>query len=339
MNVVFNPVLPMMWWFIIAFLAVMFVIGWGVAAIRSKSLNLNWVGSVVVIGALVGLTLNPGIEQVVETEIVATPEEDEVERIESDYNVFFVVDTTSSIAAEDWDGQPRLVGVREDIETIVEQFPNSRYAMITFDSEAIMRVPITSDSTAVISAARTLRQEITSGSSGSSVGTASAMLSEVMSANFDETKKAVVFFFSDGEQTSAQPREGYEAAGLFVDTGLVLGYGTEEGAPMRIRSGYSEEGEGNYIVGADGEVGISTIDEANLQQIAEELNVEYVKRNPGSPLNVAPGGDGSLIGEVSTNSVSVFGLYWVFALLVIVGMLLLLADFIVRAMRTRRAVL
>ena len=80
----------------------------------------------------------------------------------SDANVLFVVDTTGSMAAEDYDGdEPRLVGVRHDVMALADEFPGAHYALVTFNSKTRVIVPWTTDRGALDSAARLLRQEWT----------------------------------------------------------------------------------------------------------------------------------------------------------------------------------
>ena len=64
----------------------------------------------------------------------------------SDANVLFVVDTTGSMAAQDYDGgEPRLVGVRHDIAALADEFSGAHFALITFNSKTRVIVPWTTD--------------------------------------------------------------------------------------------------------------------------------------------------------------------------------------------------
>ena len=80
----------------------------------------------------------------------------------SDANVLFVVDTTGSMAAEDYNGgEPRLAGVRHDIAALADEFPGAHFALVTFNSRTRVIVPWTTDRGALDSATQLLRQEWT----------------------------------------------------------------------------------------------------------------------------------------------------------------------------------
>ena len=85
-------------------------------------------------------------------------------------DVYLVVDTTSSVMARDYgDARPRLEGVRADIKALTTQLAGARFALVTFDIDTTVRLPLTSDGAAVSAAADTLRPETSVWSRGSSV--------------------------------------------------------------------------------------------------------------------------------------------------------------------------
>jgi len=315
MNLTVTPAIPLGWWVAVAIASTLFIVAWGTYARSKKNLNASWLVSAATILLLLGAILNPGIVTSETTESNAD-QSDDSGKIESSYDVYLVVDTTSSIAAEDWnEGEPRLVGVKSDIAEIITQYPNSRYTLITFDSVATMRVPITNDSSAVLSTVSALQQEVTGNSRGSSVGEAAGLLSETLEKNSDPDRQNIVFLFSDGEQTSNKEIESYAASSEYVSSGLVLGYGTEQGGRMKQRIGYAAPSD-SYIKDVNGNDGFSIINETNLNTIATDLGVKYLHRIYGETLDVAPGSEGSVIDKIDTKRFGVFGLYWVFAILI-----------------------
>ncbi|MBX9245989.1 VWA domain-containing protein [Actinotalea ferrariae] len=199
-------------------------------------------------------------------------------------DVFFVVDRTGSMAAEDWSDErlPRLDGMRHDLPGLVAAVPGARYSIIAWDSQASRQLPLTTDARAVRSWAQTARQEITAFSSGSLVDRPLEPLQRALvgAAERDPGHVRLVFFLSDGEQTTDGEPASYEAVADLVDGGAVLGYGTAEGGPMRSYDGALEpDPEAPYIVDdATGEQAVSRIDEAALQAVAEQLGVPYVHR-------------------------------------------------------------
>ena len=227
-------------------------------------------------------------------------------------DVFFVVDRTGSMAAEDWEGgAPRLDGVRHDVRALVDAIPGARYSVLAWDSEATRQLPLTVDENAVDAWAATLRQEITAYSSGSLVDRPLDALARALEGAAEKNPSHVrlVFFLSDGEQTTEGEPRSYAAVAPLVDGGAVLGYGTAEGAPMRSYDGSVDlDPEAPYITdpsqpaGADGEAppAISRIDEARLAAIADQLGVPYVHRT--GPTEVA-----SLVADLDPEEIAADG--------------------------------
>ena len=193
-------------------------------------------------------------------------------------NVFFVVDRTGSMNAEDYAGeQPRLDGVKADMERIMGMTEGARYSILSFDSTATKQLPLTTDAGAASAWIDTLTTEPTAYSTGSNVDRPlQTLLQEISDAKREDPDSSVlVYVLSDGENTDGRESESFSQAAGFVDGGAVLGYGTSEGGPMKTQGG-PEDGE--YITGPDGQQGISVIDEQQLETIAGELGVPYLHR-------------------------------------------------------------
>jgi Ca-activated chloride channel homolog len=197
----------------------------------------------------------------------------------SDANVLFVVDTTGSMAAQDYDaGAPRLAGVRHDIAALADEFPGAHFSLVTFNSRTRVIVPWTTDRGALDSATQLLRQEWSLYAQGTRLDEPLATMRDVLPRAGPSQGYDVIFFMSDGEQTAQPAPESFEPVGDIVAGGAVLGYGTTDGARMHVYIGHDEHPE-EYI--ADDETGadaVSRIDEANLVRIADELGVSYVHR-------------------------------------------------------------
>lgn len=224
-------------------------------------------------------------------------------------DVFFVVDRTGSMAAEDYDGEdPRLAGVRADMAEIVGDLPGARFSIIAFDSQATSELPLTSDGRAVRSWVDTLRQEVTYYSGGSSIDRPRQALSEALARAQEANPGNVrlVFMFSDGENTSGDttgqeaPGAWTDSAGL-VDAGAVLGYGTSEGGTMRSYDGTDRTGPGTtsplIMDDSTGEPAVSRYDEANLLGVADQLGVPFEHR-------VEPGGLEELVGSIDIEEIA-----------------------------------
>jgi Ca-activated chloride channel family protein len=242
---------------------------------------------------------------------------------EGGLEVYFVVDTTSSMAAEDFgnDANPRLAGVRADISGLAQSFAGAEFALLTFDSSAVQRMPLTSDLTALRSAVTVLTQEVTTYSSGSSIDAPRELLERVLAdaeeANPDRPR--VVYYFGDGEQTVDTEPGSFESIAPSIDGGAVLGYGTEEGGRMLSYDGYNDMySETSYIqdfsVSPPVEA-ISRIDEPRLETIAEQLGVEYEHRDAGQGVDTLVDGIEFSTPEVNTETgTAPTELYWLLAL-------------------------
>ncbi|MCU1517633.1 MAG: hypothetical protein JWQ75_2354 [Pseudarthrobacter sp.] len=240
----------------------------------------------------------------------------------ADVNVFFVADTSSSIVAEDYgNGSPRLDGVRQDIRAIAGELAGARFTLLTFDSSAVVRMPLSTDTTALDTAVAVLEPQVTAFSKGSSVTAAGKLLAERLSAARDShpERPRLVFYLGDGEQTSAAAPEAMKLDGGLVNGGAVLGYGTAAGGRMKENTGQRSGAGAGYIqdrTSGSSRDALSVIDEGRLQGIAGQLGVPYVHRSAGDA--VAPMMQAADPGELqrASNEEGLDGrteLYWIFA--------------------------
>lgn len=324
---IFQPVLNV---FLLALLcapvAALAVIALTKAKGRDKAL---WAMRLVMLLACFFMFLRPGIPGGA-TETLAT-----------DTDIVLVVDTTASIVAEDWNGdEPRLDGVRADVQTIVDEYPGARFALITFDASADLRMPLTTDATALVSSLEVLRPEVTSRSRGSSIGIANQLLADTLSnaAEASPDRSRMVFYFGDGEQTVTSPPEPFDGSERLTDAGAVLGYGTAEGGPMQLNTG-SVDGSSSGYIEYQGANALSVIDEANLEAIAADLGVDYQHRTadaeltlPEAPSTTTSYAESGTVGNVTE-------LYWIAALVVValLGVELTRASMLVARLRLLRA--
>ncbi|MDV3220898.1 VWA domain-containing protein [Intrasporangium sp.] len=218
---------------------------------------------------------------------------DEVEATATNLNVYFVVDTTSSIIAEDWGGEnPRVAGVRGDVADLALALSGARYSIVTFDQVARVRLPLTTDTTALDAALATLLPEPAEYSRGSSVTVADERLGTLLqqAAERHPERGRIVFYLGDGEQTAEGEPPPFTIPSELIHGGAVLGYGTSEGGRMKsTRARYDESA--SYLqdptTGADA---VSVIDEDRLRQLAGQLGLPYHHRVAGE--SVLPVVDG-----------------------------------------------
>jgi Ca-activated chloride channel family protein len=276
-------------WLLLVLLPALGLAGW--LALRAEaSVRRRWWLRVAAVVALLGLGLGPSLPRQTEQELGVAVE------------IFFVVDRTGSMAAEDWgDGAPRLDGVRQDVPALVAAVPGARYSVIAWDSEATRQLPLTTDARAVSAWSQTFQQEITAYSSGSLVDRPLTALTTALqgAAERNPSHVRLVFFLSDGEQTTEGEPASFEALAPLVDGGAVLGYGTTGGGPMRSYDGSLDPvPDAPFILdgsGDDAPPPISVIDEEALRTVADQLGVEYVHREgpDGARSGAGSGGAGS----------------------------------------------
>lgn len=240
----------------------------------------------------------------------------------SDLNVFFVVDTTTSMVAEDHGSRtPRMDGVRQDIMAIAAELPGARFSLLTFDTKGHVRMPLTTDTLALETITSVLEPQVTAYAKGSSISAARQVLAERLAAARDShpQRPRLVFYLGDGEQTSSAAPEPLGMGNGLVSGGAVLGYGTPAGGRMKENSGLESDGgdrESRYVQDMEGRDAVSVIDEGRLREIASQLQVPYVHRAAGDP--AAPMLQQARPGtmESAANDASLPGrteLYWVLA--------------------------
>ena len=198
------------------------------------------------------------------------------------------------MAAEDWDGnKPRIDGVRNDVAIMMNILTGSRFSIMSWDSKVHTDLPLTSDASAVVAYMDSFDRELSSSSQGSSVNRPAQDLAKLLKKNKERHPQNVraLFVFSDGETsnqnhwTSAPAGEAsdWDAVKEYIDGGLILGYGTEEGGPMKVLrlgdSGSQSGGEPEYIHDSSqpgDPIAISKIDEAALADVASRVGIDYV---------------------------------------------------------------
>lgn len=235
-------------------------------------------------------------------------------------DVFFVVDTTASMSAEDdIEGSTRLAGVQRDIVALVDELAGADFAMITFDSVVALRVPLTHDAAAVLTATTTLRPEVSERSLGSSVGAAAETLHSQLeaSAAASPNRARVVYYFGDGEQTVARSVESFGASAALIGGGAVFGYGTAAGGSMRVGSLDSADAGEMILDPRTGEAALSRTDEETMNVIAAELAVDYRHRADSSAVSAGDLRLSVVQHDGSLNRTATTGLYWLPALLLL----------------------
>lgn len=243
---------------------------------------------VLIVVAFVAVLVRPGYgEREVETQV-------------ADVEVMVVVDRTWSMTAVDHDGdQPRVTGVRDDLQALVEALPGTRFSLVTWGTDARLELPFTSDTAALLGAVDTMDLENPYDGSGTRMDTPLPVITDALAKAEEQypDRRRMLVFLSDGENTAEGRQESYADLTSYVDGGLVLGYGTKQGARMPLAADLSDS-EG-YLQTENGPA-ISKADPANLRRLADETGADFVRRSgSGGMEELAAGFEGEYVTETA----------------------------------------
>lgn len=213
----------------------------------------------------------------------------EVPTVTPNVDVIFVVDNTLSILAEDYgdNNGRRIDGIKADCQYITEQFPGASYSVIAFGNNVQQMIPYTTDATMTVETIGSLH----GGSQYHANGTSLNAVMQSMEKMLDDGRSnyKILFFISDGEIQSSEALKSYAGLDKLIDAGAVLGYGTEQGGPMKPVEHYLEESEWEYLTyyddNFDEQKALSKIDEKNLKSIASDFGVDYIHMTEQSKIH------------------------------------------------------
>lgn len=269
----FNPLLPFA---VLVPLTLVIVLACGVVAMTRSGRRIMWILRALTVVVMATALARPGI-----------PSEVAVTKEEATAQVYLVVDITASMVAEDWNGnEPRLEGLKADIEDLIDAMPSAKFSLLVFDSTSTMRVPLTTDDAALRSAVSILEPEPTLSSSGTSPMEPAQLLSNRLAkgAEAHPGEDQYVFYFGDGEATAENAPKTFDGEYALAG-GAVFGYGTEQGGKMKETLDHFSERTPKYITDrTTNQPALSKIDENNLKTIASALNVEYVHRSAATSI-------------------------------------------------------
>ena len=216
--------------------------------------------------------------------------------IASDLSVLFVIDTSVSMRALDYDGnKERFEGVINDCCYIVDELSNSKFSIITFSDTAQKVIPFTNDTDMVQAELKAISLENDLYAKGSSMNIVKDTLEKSLieeKERQNEDTKLIVFFITDGEITKeGENLESFSNLSQYISDGAVMGYGTKDGGKM-VNSTYSNQPNSDfyYIYYYDDNTyqkvtAISKIDENNLKKIASDLKIDYIQMSEKSNID------------------------------------------------------
>lgn len=184
--------------------------------------------------------------------------------------IMLAVDVSNSMLAEDF-APNRLERTKYAIARLLEGIDEERVGLIVFAGDAYVQLPITAD---YVSARNFVRQ--ISPSMVSRQGTAIGAAIELAASSFssDSEGSRVVILISDGENHEDNALGAAKAAAEKGITIYAIGIGTPEGAPISLNGEFIADEQGNMIV--------SRLDEASLEQIALSTGGAYIRASAQS---------------------------------------------------------
>lgn len=248
----FQPVLP---WPILAVVAGALLLARLVAlrqallsAGRRRLAALRWTGVTLAVLLLIAATTRPAL-------LDTGNRHGATAAAGANLNVFLVVDQSAHSGIEDYgNGEPRIVGMRDDIAALIKQYPAARYALVGFASKASLDWPLSEDVWSLRPTIAALGSQ--NASPDANAGAADNVLRYqlIQATQQYPGSRNVVLYFGSGVPGSRAPQDDFSLMRGSVAGGAVLGYGRTD-----------------------------AIDEVELRKIAAQLDVPYTHRDFGQP--------------------------------------------------------
>lgn len=190
--------------------------------------------------------------------------------------IMVALDVSQSMLAEDIKPD-RLSRAKLEIVDLMNRLGGDEIGLVLFSGASFIQFPLTFDYTTARVALDDAAPDVIS-RPGTAVGDAILMALR----GFDEkrTSQKVIVLMTDGEDHEGDP---VEAARQAADEGVIIyaiGFGTPQGDPIP-----EYDGSGQvigYKKDRSGEVVLSRLDEATLQQVASVTNGEYYRASAGA---------------------------------------------------------
>lgn len=188
-------------------------------------------------------------------------------------DIVFALDVSKSMLAED-SAPNRLERAKQIISKIIDKLGSDRIGIIIYAGNAYPLLPITTDHGAAKMFLQSANPNMVS-SQGTSINDAIALANSYY--NNDEQTNRFLFIISDGED---HQDDGLTAINQATKDGIktyTIGVGNpEKGAPIPIRENGQVIG---YKKDQDGEVVLTQMNEATLNEIADKGNGAYILGN------------------------------------------------------------
>ena len=179
--------------------------------------------------------------------------------------MMLVVDVSNSMLAEDFEPN-RLERTKYAISKLFEGLQQERVGVVVFAGEPKVQLPITSDYRMAQAFTKRISPSLV-GEQGTAIGKALELASLSFSSQSEQSR--VMVLITDGEN---HEDDAVEVARRAAEQGIriyTIGIGTPEGAPIKIG--------GDYVKDEEGEMVVSKLGEAMLEEIASVSEGAYVR--------------------------------------------------------------
>lgn len=205
-------------------------------------------------------------------------------RATNETDVIIATDITGSMAVHDahngtQDTVTRLDAAKSAIDELTRLYANSSFAGVSFGKSGSLDVPLTPDTNAISTWAKSLKVEPTSTSSGSSLDAALDRLLVTVKSIHDQhpEDRIILYMITDGEQTSPTVRRTFSSLRQYLNDACVIGVGSAQGDRIPKIAADGTVNTDQYVVDpSTGKDGISQMDEQSIKAIADEMGGSYL---------------------------------------------------------------
>ena len=179
--------------------------------------------------------------------------------------ISIAIDVSNSMLAEDYSPN-RLERAKLAVSRLVDKLRDDRIGLVIFAGTSFVQLPVTTDYVS----AKMFLNSIDTGSipiQGTALGDAITTCIRSFSAQSDKSR--AIILITDGENHEDDPVAAAKQAAEMGIKVFTIGVGSPEGKPIPMN--------GELLKDKDGEIVVSRLDEAVLQEIAAEGNGAYVR--------------------------------------------------------------
>jgi len=187
-------------------------------------------------------------------------------------DIILTIDISGSMQAEDFKPKNRLHVAKQVVSEFIRGRDSDRIGMVIFAGQAVTQCPLTSDYSVLLS----LLENVQIGMLEDGTAIGMALATSVNRLKDMEAKSKVVILLTDGQNNRGEI-DPLTAARIAQSLGIkvyTVGVGREGGAPIPV---YDPIYGKRYLVGPDGQLILTQMDEETLKEIARLTGGKYFR--------------------------------------------------------------